>query len=187
MTFTVCGVKIKVEFLFTATVALLTLIDTLGVVWMSFFAVAVHELGHILAMLALRIKIKQISLSSCGVLIKSECNFDFAKAISVAAAGPTANFICALLITDRTVGNVMLLTGIFNLIPVHGTDGGDIFTLVCRRIFGMSKADWMFTAVSTLFALVIAAAGLYLLVYCKNPTMLAAAVYFFTMTVASVI
>ncbi len=187
MIFTVFGIKIKIEFMFTATVAFLALIDTQSVMWMSFVAVAVHELGHIVAMIILHMKIRQIRLSCCGVLIDGDDCVSLIRGIIIASSGPIVNVLFSLAVSDSEFACIMLSTGVFNLIPVIGTDGGDILRLTCMCIFGSNGYQIAFAVISFVFSTVMLVGGIMLIIAYHNPTLLASAVYFVTMTIASLI
>ena len=186
MTFKLFGVQVKIEFMFTAIVALLAVIDTQGVMWMSLSAVAIHELGHIAAMLMMKIKIRQIRLCCCGILIRGDCCSDLKISRIVAAAGPAANILPAYF-SHGTFKYIMLLTGIFNLIPIFGTDGGDIAKMLCMTVSGEHKGHIVFSVISAVSSLIVFIIGVLMFVNFKNPTLLAAATYFCIMTVASVL
>ena len=187
MIFTLFGINIKVEFLFTAVVALLCVIDTKGIMWMSFAAVILHELGHVAAMLILKVKIRQVRLSSCGVLIDSEYCADCFKGAIIALAGPLVNIAVYSAVPFSDFGLVMLVTGVFNLIPITGTDGGDILRIVCTRLLGFQSSNAVFFVISALFSSAMLFVGIMLIIKFGNPTLFAAAIYFVTMTVASLI
>ncbi len=187
MIFSVLGIEIKVEFLFTAVVALLCLIDKQGIMWISFCAVILHEVGHIVAMLLLKIRIRRIRLACCGVLIDGDSTLYWHKRLIIAASGPIMNIIIYLLMLQTDFGLISLVTGLFNLIPVSSTDGGDILRLVCNRLISEKISNVLFFVISLLFSSTMLVMGIMLAVTYGNPTLIAASVYFITMTIASVL
>ncbi len=187
MSFKLFGIRIKIDFLFTAIIALLAIIDTQGIMWQSLVAVVVHELGHIAAMLILKVEIRCLRLSCCGILIDGDCCSSFANSIIVALSGPIINIIFFTVMHKSSFGIIMLVTAVFNLLPIIGTDGGDVLRIVIFRIFGYDKAKIAFSIISSFITLIIFACGVMLLTLYGNPTLLASSLYFIIMTVASII
>ncbi len=187
MSFRLLGVTVKIEFVFTATVALLALIDKQGIMWLSFTAVLLHELGHIVAMLALGVKIRLIRLACCGVIIAADSRSSYIKSAIIALSGPLVNLVLYLLFPRSAFGNVMLLTGAFNLITVTGTDGGAVLKIICIQLFGLKVSEIVLFVISLLLSLGFSAVGIIILIKLYNPTMLFASLYFLTMAFASLI
>ncbi len=183
----ISSIKVQVDFLFSATVALLALVDTQGVLWMSFLSVMVHELGHIAAMLIMRVRLRNVRLSCCGVLIDGGCNESFFKSVAIAMSGPLANIAIFLFLSDSQLGSIMLMTGLFNLIPVIGTDGGDLLRLACNDALEAGRARAVYSVISALSAVIMSVFGVMLFISFYNPTLLAASIYFIVMTIASII
>ena len=101
-------------------------------------AAAVHEAGHLLAFLLCGRRVPRFSLRAFGFLLTPQgAPLSFREELAVAAGGPLFNLLsaCALIPALRagvaTEANfcffaLNLLTGMLNLLPVNGFDGGRV-------------------------------------------------------------
>lgn len=94
-------------------------------------AVAVHELGHIFAMLALGIKISTWKSRFWGMKISADFSeSSYAKELAVILAGSGADLLFAFLLRNLDGYSYAALSyGIFNLLPAHFLDGGEALRL----------------------------------------------------------
>ncbi len=187
MILTVSGVKIKIDFLFTAVVAFLCVIDIQGFMWMSFTAVIVHEIGHIAAMIVMKVRIREVRLACCGVLIDGAICFGGMKSAVISIAGPIANLTVYLFTPNSSFGLIMLITGVFNLIPIIGTDGGDLLRIVLCKLINEKIADIICFVVSVILILALLILSFIFMLCYKNPTLFAVALYLISMMIASAI
>lgn len=106
-------------------------------------AVAIHEAGHLIALLSFGCRIQSFTFSFLGARIETRDPYlSYKKELRVFLAGPAAGF-CACLLTwaslrlHFTRGGMLffsfnLLLSLFNLLPVEGLDGGGaLFSLLC--------------------------------------------------------
>lgn len=100
---------------------------------LTIIAVVIHELGHIIALFILGhgggVPLPRMP----GFFIKVRATLSYKEDIVVAAAGPLANLITALILLPlgQVVGAMIIisvLTAISNLLPVRGYDGYRILT-----------------------------------------------------------
>jgi len=178
MSFKLLGVNVKIHFLFTAVISLLLAIDRCSVVPYSLLSVAIHEAGHLAAMLILKEKPRQIYLCPCGVIIDGSAGmYGSTKTILIAAGGPLFNLVPALFLRGGTFKTAMLVNGLFNLLPIACTDGGDITDCLLQRV-KTEKANRVFKMViNTLFIIVTVFLGGVLFYNSYNPTLIVASVY----------
>ena len=102
---------------------------------MTLVSVVIHEAGHLAAIFILGCKSGAPLPRMPGFSIKVGANLSYREDIIVAAAGPIANLITALILLPiRQVAGTMilinLLTAVSNLLPVRGYDGYRILTAV---------------------------------------------------------
>ena len=71
MRFSLFGTKIYISFFFCAVFTLMLAFDRTGLILPTFFAVVVHEIGHLFAMWALDCEPKQIKLIPSSVQVVS--------------------------------------------------------------------------------------------------------------------
>lgn len=107
-------------------------------------AVALHEAGHVLALLRFGCRVRGVSLSFAGAGIETEDPYlSYKKEARIFLAGPLAGLFGCLLAwfclrLNFTKGGMLffsfnLLLSLFNLLPVKGLDGGEaLFALLCR-------------------------------------------------------
>jgi stage IV sporulation protein FB len=151
------------------------------------FAV-IHELGHLIAGLALgmipeSLKIMPYGLSISFKLIPKDYNKKIGtgnlleiKKIIVAFAGPITNFIIILIFLNiriNIISNMIiiysnLLIMVFNLLPIYPLDGGRALKGILHIIAGKKEAERYINSISFLTLLIItfsASIGIY---YFKN-------------------
>ena len=140
-------------------------------------AVAIHEAGHVLMSLALRVPVHPIVLDIWAGHVRSRIRYGPGRAMLVAIAGPFANLATALLSYNNrdvatwslTVVPFMVLNlgmFIYHILPGLPQDGGQIVSGVVRWVTqsetsGMEVGAWsgrfvIIAAAGLLFALPIA-------------------------------
>ncbi len=144
MKFRLFGTEIYISFLFFAAITVMLATDKTGFALPTFFAVTVHELGHLFMMWVCDCCPKRIKLIPASVQITSSFSHTYKNDILVAVSGPISNFILfgTLYYNYICFGNeatlyfaiVNLLIGSFNLLPVKGLDGGTVlYSLLCKK------------------------------------------------------
>lgn len=134
-------IRISFHFSFFAVISIMLLLDGEGCLLLGFYACLLHEMGHLAAMLWLNVPLSEICFYGAGVKIvpkKSKLS-GYGKELAVLAAGPLANIIvfaaAYFLIGGQAAvfGAVSLVTGLFNLLPLKGFDGGRMLSLAAER------------------------------------------------------
>ena len=185
MSFKILGIKVKIHFLFTAVVSLLLAIDRYSVVPYSLLSVAIHETGHLAAMLILKEKPQQIYLCPCGVIIDNATGvYGSIKTIIIAAGGPLFNLLPALFLKSSVFKTAMLVNGLFNLLPIACTDGGDITDCLLQRVKTESTKTVLKIVINAFFITITAVVGGVLFFKSYNPTLIVASVYMFVMLIS---
>lgn len=150
---------------------------------------AVHELGHVLALVLTGTEIVSVELHAAGAVIRCGAfRSDGAEALC-AAAGPLAGILVGIvglwLPYDfcRYTGAVALCASAFNLLPALPLDGGWLLMLAASKYLDPSVADALLRVTGNLCALGIAllsarlhlivgiAAGIYLAALVNFPKM----------------
>ena len=91
-------------------------------------AMALHEGGHIVAALALGVKVKNVGFCWKGMYLVREAGPP-AKNALVSLAGPLANVVLMLFwIWSPIFGLANFCCGLANLLPIRGSDGDRILT-----------------------------------------------------------
>lgn len=154
---------------------------------MILFAI-VHELGHLLMGLMLKMKPERIELMPFGLSISFKVNVQdinkkrgngsqqVFKEILVASAGPLTNLII-LIFTYVFFGNsnfsslviyANLLILIFNLLPIYPLDGGRILNGILHILFGRLEARSLSFDISMVVTIVLTAVSSIGILYFQN-------------------
>lgn len=144
MRFRLFGTEFYISFLFAAVITAMIAFDRTGFILPLFFAILIHETGHLAAMWALDCAPKRIRLVPAAVEITTKIQSGGKHEIFIALCGPAVNLLlfAALFVNYLafgndgylTVGLINLLIGLFNLLPVTGLDGGTVlFNILCRK------------------------------------------------------
>lgn len=152
------------------------------------FFVVVHELGHLLMGLMLKMKPERIELMPFGLSISFKVNVQdinkkrgngnqqIFKEILVASAGPLTNLII-LIFTYVFFGNsnfsslviyANLLILIFNLLPIYPLDGGRILNGILHILFGRLEARSLSFDISMVVTIVLTAVSSIGILYFHN-------------------
>ena len=109
------------------------------------FAALIHEMGHILVLIILKVNILSITIGSFGASIRTE-NTAYWKELLCTMAGPLAGSI--LLLFARPQPLIALCAGLqtlFNLLPVPGLDGARVircfYCVVTSAVHKLIKKD----------------------------------------------
>lgn len=163
----------------------------------------IHELGHLVCGLILKLKPEAFSITPFGLQIsfKAEPNLYNTKIkngtklclkrMSLALAGPLTNFIIALILiilnnielykNSIFFGEVAIyaniLIGIFNLIPIYPLDGGRILKEIISIRSGIKKSYYYINKISNITMICLMFISSILLLYIHNIAILIILVY----------
>ncbi len=147
-----------------------------------------HELGHIIVGIMLKMKLEKIEILPCGFSSSFKANLrDYKykiknanllilKNLIIAMAGPIVSIIMVIIFTYIDIQYITkqeaiysnLLIAIFNLIPLYPLDGGRIIKGILHIEFGREKSESIVSNVSRM-AIVILTIISSIAVYClKN-------------------
>lgn len=101
-------------------------------------AMALHEIGHLIIALAVRVKVHQVGISRKGPYIRRAPG-TIAQNLAVTLAGPGMNLWLALLFQHVSPHFALcnLVIGITNLLPIPASDGSRALKLV-GKLVGLS-------------------------------------------------
>ncbi len=167
---------------------LMLLIDKTGFMIMALEAIFLHELGHIIMLCCMGCKPKKIELKVGAAVIGGRFTLSKKGEIFVAVAGSAANlfifvilFVAFCLWGNAVVLNrslVMLIIGVFNLLPIQGLDGGTvIFQLIVGR-FRQNRVKIITLTLSVVFIGMIFLLGIMIFISSKNnPSLILLSLY----------
>lgn len=182
------GTKIYISFLFSATIALMLATDRTGLVIPTFFAVLIHETGHLLAMWAAGCAPKEIRLIPASVQIIEGFPVSDKRSAAIILAGPFGNLaVFASLFINYNLGVEISLKfallnavlAVFNMLPVSGLDGGRLLVLLLSRHKDLYFAERVVRLITVAFSVLTLVSGVTLLFYGRaNISVFIVALYF---------
>lgn len=138
--------RFRISYSFLLATALVLALDAQGFFLLIWSTVALHELGHLAALLLLRCPVQRVTLTLTGLRISYRPHqISYRQDVLAALAGPGANILCAVLCAIAARGfsspqlyqfiGVSLLLADLNLLPALPLDGGRaLLSLLCLRL-----------------------------------------------------
>jgi len=171
MKFKLFGTEIYISFLFAALITFMIATDRTGLIIPTFFAVVLHEMGHLFAMWVTECTPNSINLIPASIqIIRGFSKKKYGETV-IALCGPIANFVIFLgtyinyLKTNNeniiTFGLLNLIIGLFNLLPVWRLDGGTVLFNLLNRFFGVVKAERAVKVTTLITAISIFIVGIF--------------------------
>lgn len=124
---------VKCSFGFFAAAALMLYYGQDATVF--FAAAAVHELGHIAAMLITEKGGTEVSFSAIGItLLPRDGKMTSRRTEAlILVSGPLAGAVSALAARgySNSFFEVSMMLSLVNMLPLRGTDGGSLFEMIC--------------------------------------------------------
>lgn len=147
-----------------------------------------HELGHIVTGIILKMKVEKIELMPCGLSSSFKTNFTnlnynkknenvlVLKEIIIAMGGPLCSLILTLLciyidipyVTKQDAVFSNFLIFVFNLIPLYPLDGGRIVKGILHICFGSEQSVKLTKKISNISIIVITIISSIAVYYFKN-------------------
>lgn len=189
---------VKISFLFFAMLTVIFAMDEKMISIVAIFSVALHELGHIAAMMVLKKHPAEIYFGIFGVRIKHNTyKLSYGQELFVVICGPLVNailfvtfFVVYLAFEEYlflVISAVNLSVGAFNLLPVFALDGGRILQSVLSRFMSAEKTCSVMRLVSVSVSLAVVLAGTLLAVKTgANFSLLATGVYLSVMCIKAI-
>ncbi len=140
----------------------------------SLLAALLHELGHLLAAFACRIRMKEISVGLFGAgLTPNDGLYSYFNEIVLCLGGPLSNFFFGSLSLFflRFISSPFLLSfifssfayGLLNLLPIQGFDGGRIFRALLLYFLPLPLTEKLISILSFFFVFSLWTLSVYLL------------------------
>ena len=148
----------------------------------------VHELGHMIIGMILKLKTEKLEIIPCGLTISfktnvEDLNFKIGngnllelKKIFVAMAGPLVSLILVILYMyfepkyilkqDAIYANILIF--VFNLLPLYPLDGGRIIKGILHIKFGNKQAKFITNKISNITIIVLTIISSISIYYFKN-------------------
>ena len=157
----------------------------------------IHELGHLIAGLALNMKLKKITVMPLGFSAELALNMkDYnskilksnkleLKKMIIALAGPITNIIIIIFVSFLDIRNDLkeviiysnFLIAMFNLIPIYPLDGGRIIKSLLSLLINKRNANIVTNKISNIFLFFLTCLFSVLIYYLKNISLLLILIY----------
>ncbi len=145
--------------------------------WIMLFAF-VHEIGHILAGIILKLKPKTLTLMPFGISVMFE-DYTYKKIIEIkkiiiAIAGPLTNIFIATLMFFLNINNKEIiiysniLIALFNLIPLYPLDGGRILKGIISLNYSKERTEEIINKISNIVIIVLTSISSIIILYLEN-------------------
>lgn len=155
----------------------------------------IHELGHMITGILLKLKPKSLNFMPFGISITFE-TYEYKKLIEIkkiiiALAGPLLNLIICIIasflhIDTRTKELIIysnILIALFNLIPIYPLDGGRILKGIIKLKCNETKAYKIINKISNILIVILTAISSIVILYFKNIAILFIIIYLWIMVV----
>lgn len=117
-------------------------------------AATVHELGHVVAVLAVGGRVERLTLAALGAELRLSAGLSYARELPVALAGP----VCSLALAFGAarlgwflLAGISLALGLFNLLPIQPLDGGRVVLCLsgmCLRPVAAQRVEKLIASVA---------------------------------------
>jgi len=155
---------VRADFSFFVFNALIFLLRDGGLVLAFYTVCAIHEAGHILALMFFGGNIRSVELSCFGIRMdrRRSSIMSAAKSAFVLLAGPAINIIMYILMKLAGCGGVFpllnLMAAVYNMLPYRCLDGGAIIAEFTAGTAHEEKAEAVLAVIKLGFIVISAAA-----------------------------
>ena len=140
----------------------------------------IHELGHCVAVWAVRGRITLLRLSAVGAELRLEGTLSYGQELICALAGPMLNLFMAFLAacaSREVFAGINLALCAFNLLPVSALDGGRVINCISAMFLGPEAGCRIRSGVDHLFVVVMLLGGTVLFLASGSVTLLLTAAW----------
>ena len=141
----------------------LAALDRSGSVLPILYAMGVHELAHVVMMLACGGRVRRLTLRFADLRIDA-AGLGYRQELLAALAGPLANLICgaAFCMQRPSFAAYSLMLGIYNLLPVWPLDGGRMIRCALLARLPLAQAEHISGIVSLVSCAALLLIGVFL-------------------------
>lgn len=145
--------------------------------FICYMFIIMHELSHMICALLFNIDIEEISLMPTGVSAKYKGKISNLKELIISLAGPAASIFLAFLYNNEIYFMINIFIVIFNLIPIYPLDGGRIFRVLLKMIFGEKMGKKISTYFTNILVIGIFLISIFVAAYYKKFFLLIMSLY----------
>ena len=165
ISFKIGRTTVRADFSFFAFNALIFLLRDGGLVLAFYTVCAIHEAGHIFALMLSGGNIRSVELSCFGIRMdrRKSSIMSVAKSVFVLLAGPAVNIIMYIIMKLAGCGGVFpllnLMAAVYNMLPYWCLDGGAIIAEFTAGTTCEHGAELVLTVIKLAFIAFAAAAA----------------------------
>lgn len=179
--------RIRIDFKILIFLVLFYLTNQIEIYILVMFFSIIHELGHIIMGLILKMKIEMLDIMPCGLCVSFKVNDNdlynkidnknilILKKTIIAFAGPFVSICLIILYSNMEISlknqNVIysnMLITIFNLIPIYPLDGGRIIKGILHIKFGSTQSIYLTNKISNITMIILTIISSIAIYYFKN-------------------
>ena len=134
MRFEISKTEIVVSFWFVAMITLYAISAKTS--FYTILAIVIHELAHLIALLAFKVEITQLRFTVRDVNLVANSKFlSDGRQMMVAASGPMANIMLGVIFwnLNREISYANFIIGILQSLPIVSLDGGTLVEIVFKN------------------------------------------------------
>ena len=180
--------RIRIDLKILIFFALFYITDQIQIYLIILFFCMIHELGHVIVGLILKMRPEKIEFIPCGLNVSFKTNINDIvtkigkgnlldlKMILITIAGPLTSLILAILYTyfdpvyiskqDAIYSNILIL--VFNLLPIYPLDGGRIIKGILKIWFGQRESEFLTNKISNVTMILLTILSSITIYYFKN-------------------
>lgn len=147
MRFNAFGACVRIEFGIFLIIAVAILLGNTDVLYVILYS-ALHEIGHIIVLLAFGGKADEIVISYYGIGLKHSCDMVWYKEIVFLLAGVLVNALCYMLGISQDINLALLIV---NSLPIYPLDGGRALKVILNKLLFVTISDKIYLIISAVF------------------------------------
>lgn len=195
--------KVRIDLKILIFLALFYITNQIEIYLIIMFFCVIHEMGHIVAGIILKMKPEKLEIMPCGISIAFKSNPDDLnfkikngnllelKKIIVAISGPIVSLTLAVLYTyfeplyitrqDAIYSNILIL--LFNLLPLYPLDGGRIIKSILHINIGNKKSQITMNIISNVTMTSLTIISSIAVLYLKNISIFLICIFLWIITI----
>lgn len=160
---------LEISFLTVAVTTVVLMLDTSYRFLCCILCAFLHEFGHLVAMIILKVEVSNINIRLFDIVIESKTDRTFKSDLVITLMGPMFNFLFAIVFyfVDVSLCYTNLAFAIFNLLPVDTFDGGYILYLLLYQKCSYETVRIISKLLTFIFLLPIFMFGVMVLFYSR--------------------
>lgn len=195
--------KVRIDLKILIFLALFYITNQIEIYLIIMFFCVIHEMGHIVTGIILKMKPEKLEIMPCGISIAFKSNPDDLnfkikngnllelKKIIVAISGPIVSLTLAVLYTyfeplyitrqDAIYSNILIL--LFNLLPLYPLDGGRIIKSILHINIGNKKSQITMNIISNVTMTSLTIISSIAVLYLKNISIFLICIFLWIITI----